>query len=466
MGVANELADFERVEGDPGMVRQAAASLREAAGHLPVPSGAAGRLQDVAGGVSWTGDAHDAYRRTLSTLPMPDHLARAGDVMQQAADCLDWYAERLRQDQEAIDACRQRWLALGVPEGGEVPDELTEVVQQIDDEAAAIKQGHRGDVDHLAGVFESLTGQTSFAQPPPGIMDRAMGAVGTILEFNANFALGVAEGAWEMVKGLATLAFYLNPLVLPYTAHKVWENRDQIAAVARYAWENPGDFALALGRAVVDWETLTSNPARWLGKLVPDIILAVLTAGSSRVATTAARAAHGIDNVTTLARAAERTADATSGLSRTEQLLNRGRRFGARAPEGLGELSRGDTGGLTRVLYEFEQETTIGGVFNRPVPGLNTSASGMLRNTATLGWNGRLMTVDRWVNGMPEMSAGQRAAYVASHSATFAKNHQNRLAAVDEAFDNLVEDVDGRPPDRFNFNWTGDRFDVSTPWDR
>lgn len=466
MGVANELRDFEQITGDPGGVRRAANSLREAASHLPVPSEAAGRLQEVAGGVTWQGDAYAAYRAALGTLPMPAHLDRAVTVMDEAAGWLDWYAERLADDQEAIEACRQRWLALGLPDGGEVPADLEGVIQEIDDEAAAVKQAHRSAQEQLADAFEGLTAQTAFAKPPPGILDRALDALGTIGEFAANFAYGVVEGVWEMVKGLAVLAYYLNPVMLPYTAQKVWENRDQIVAIARYAWENPGDFALTLGKAIIDWETLTENPARWLGKLVPDLILAFLTAGSSRVATTAARTAKGITGTVRAARAADRTRDVGAGLSRTQRILQRGRNLGERMPANLQALARGDTGGLTRGLYDFEVATYKWAILEQRIPVLNTSAGAAFRNVVTGGWNGRLMTIDRWVNGMPNMSLAQRAYYVSTHAVSFANMNQNVMAAADRYFENLVNATDGKPPERFDFNWDGDGFEVNTPWAR
>jgi hypothetical protein len=46
-----------------------------------------------------------------------------------------------------------------------------------------------------------------------------------------------------------------------------------------------------VGSAIVDLDTLKENPAKWLGKLVPNILLAVATGGAGTTATVLSRAA-------------------------------------------------------------------------------------------------------------------------------------------------------------------------------
>lgn len=464
MGVANELRDFEEIPGDPWMVRRAADSLRQAAGHLPIPTEAAGRLQDVASGVSWQGDAADAYRATLDTLPMPANLRNAVNVMHAAAGHLDGYADRLRADQEAIDACRQRWLALGIPDGGDVPDDLASLVQQIDDEAWAIKQGHRAHLDQLAEAFADLTGRTVFAKPPPGIMDRAMGAIAQVQEWNLNFAYGIVEGCWEMVKGLATLSFYLNPLVLPYTATKLWESRDDIVALAQYAWENPGDFTLALGKALIDWDTLTENPARWLGKLVPDLILTVLTAGQAKLATSAARTAAGLPTLTRAARMIEKGEDVGRGLSRTQRVLERGRRLIDRVPRHAEEALGGDRHGVTKLLFEWEKQTYSGRILEWRIPYVQSSAAGLARDWITLGWTSRLKLIDGWLNGVPTMTPPDAARFWGINglnAGAFESRVEGAMSDLDDAMNGKDE-----PVERFEVEAGRDGLDIDAPWSR
>ena len=81
-----------------------------------------------------------------------------------------------------------------------------------------------------------------------------------------------------------------------------------------------------IGKGVLDWDTWADNPARALGHLVPDIVMAVATAGTGTAATKSSSllarlGAHADDvgDVAGAARRADRAADAaeTAGSSKS-----------------------------------------------------------------------------------------------------------------------------------------------------
>ncbi|NUW36993.1 hypothetical protein HTZ77_37165 [Nonomuraea sp. SMC257] len=76
-----------------------------------------------------------------------------------------------------------------------------------------------------------------------------------------------------------------------------------------FAAQHPLEFL----KQASDWKTLTQNPARWFGRLVPDITLAAATAGAGTASTAAARMGTGVvkaaEDAGAAAKAAENLAD-------------------------------------------------------------------------------------------------------------------------------------------------------------
>ncbi len=76
-----------------------------------------------------------------------------------------------------------------------------------------------------------------------------------------------------------------------------------------YGVTHPVEFA----KAITNWDMWMENPARAFGQLVPDLILAVATAGGGTAATAARRGADAVDTLSDLGRAANRVQDITDG---------------------------------------------------------------------------------------------------------------------------------------------------------
>ena len=75
---------------------------------------------------------------------------------------------------------------------------------------------------------------------------------------------------------------------------------------------DPLGFGKELGKSLLDWDTWADDPARALGHLVPDAVVAVATAGTGALATRGAKG--GIDAL-----------DALADLNRIDNLADLGK---------------------------------------------------------------------------------------------------------------------------------------------
>ncbi len=91
---------------------------------------------------------------------------------------------------------------------------------------------------------------------------------------------GVVEGVWGMGEGalvMAGLAVQLNPARAIYDPDGYQSSSDALWAGLEYAGTHP----LQVGAALIDYDTWREDPARALGRLVPDLIAIGLTAGAA-----------------------------------------------------------------------------------------------------------------------------------------------------------------------------------------
>jgi hypothetical protein len=319
-------ADIERLEGDPYSVRLCASDLRSLAGGLDTAWTATSELQSIGDGTSWNGAGFDAYRAQVEKNPKPTDVANAQRTMGDAADVLDGLASGIADCQSRIDWCRQRLDGLGVPQDGDIPEELRPQVEAIRDDANQAREDYDRHFRDAGDRFGEMTDQTVYAEPPPGILERAADFVGDALEFVGEFAIGIVEGVWEMVKGLYSI---VSLIVQPWKWDDAWRTLTQIV---QFAIENPGEFFKAVGKAIVDWDTLMTNPGRWLGKLVPNIALAILTGGAGTAATVASRIAVMSARFGRVSRVANKAAKVSTQIDRRFRATNLARRHNLMEP--------------------------------------------------------------------------------------------------------------------------------------
>jgi hypothetical protein len=104
----------------------------------------------------------------------------------------------------------------------------------------------------------------------------------------APFVQGANEGAWGLLKGAwnwSQLGLITDPLGYLNRLRGVGET-------AVFAGQQPVEF----GKALIDLETLQKDPGRWFGRLLPDIILSVATAGAGSAVTIGNRLRKGLDD--------------------------------------------------------------------------------------------------------------------------------------------------------------------------
>jgi hypothetical protein len=154
---------------------------------------------------------------------------------------------------------------------------------------------------------------------------------------------GFLKGAGEALMDLGELANWLvNPIGAltmslledaqsGMTAEEIaakWELKGEDAqGMLDALQEDPLEFGKNLGKAMLDWDTWSDDPARALGHLLPDAIIAFFTAGSGTLATRGAKG--GVDAI-----------DALGGLSKLDDLA------GLKHLDDLGDFRRLDLEGL------------------------------------------------------------------------------------------------------------------------
>lgn len=317
--------DIPMVSGDSWSVRRSAQELRSTVGDLATARLAAAHIEAVTRGDHWQGEAFEAFRRVVDRQPITAAIDHAKTCMHEAADQLHWYAARLDEHQDELRWCRSRLASVleaaatsrvaAEAAGSVVPDALDAEVVEIARRVDEVWRRHRWALEVVADTFDRLDDEPTFATPPPSTLDRATGALSGFVAGVANGAwsltVGMAEGTRDLLMGLVEVARLLNPITLPGRLSDAWANREQIVAVLRHAWDHPGEFFGQLGRAMLDLDMLFEDPARWIGRRIPDVLLTVATGGMGRLGSSAASSARALRG----ARAADRMTDRVGLLS-------------------------------------------------------------------------------------------------------------------------------------------------------
>ena len=148
-------------------------------------------------------------------------------------------------------------------------------------------------------------------------------------ESGLKFVGGILEGAGEAVWDLLTMVPF-SPVNMVMDAYKLAtgdltpeELMKKYELSAENAWDmakgiytglttDPIGFGKELGKSLLDWDTWADDPARAIGHLVPDAIVAVATAGTGALATRGAKG--GLDAI-----------DALGDLNRLDELADLGK---------------------------------------------------------------------------------------------------------------------------------------------
>ncbi|MET8861529.1 hypothetical protein ABZW11_01100 [Nonomuraea sp. NPDC004580] len=194
------------------------------------------------------------------------------------------------------------------------------------------------------------------AGKPPISVDDSMFAPGAVLPTTGGFwdrvgqqiqatfdpNLNSGDGMTEMAKGAVESVAGLGKMVIDYSPTRAvvdfmgWQRSvNDMTQGLLHGIQNPAEFA----KSVLDWDTWASNPERAFGRLIPDIVAAVTTAGSSGAASGATRAAGALG----------KAAKSVLKPKPTAALSRFGERFEVKGKE-VPPLFRGDGRALERIF--------------------------------------------------------------------------------------------------------------------
>lgn len=304
---------------EPGL--RAGATPRELIpGDVDAITGLARRLQDIAVGCAdaadqlgglraadWQGEAAEAFADALDQ--EPGKYARAAEAFRDAALAVHQYAAALEEAQhDALRAillfeeatARQARAQAATNEAtvdAAGPDAVASTPPPTVDpdiaQARRILQTARERVQHEAEIAARHLSDAAEAAPnKPGWGSRFLHGAG-------EFFGGVGDATWGTGKFLWSVS-QARMVIDP----DGWA-RDVKGIGEGLVWgaAHPVEF----GKAIVDWETWKENPARAAGRLVPDIALAIATAGAGAAASGASKAASATKKAVGAAKKARAT---------------------------------------------------------------------------------------------------------------------------------------------------------------
>ena len=410
MGIEHTGAPTFSISGSPSTIRDKATTMRSRSSQYQVLSDSLSSLSTD----GWTGRAADRFREKFSV--EPGRWQQAATGFANAADALDLYATSLENAQATASDCKSNY-----EEGNRITKEAREEYNA--DVERGKQEKREWEAENGPGTY-TLTIEP-FSDPGETMRDQAVSdfdsAVNT-LESEAQtcantirascegapesrnwFETGLAAvgdflyGALEACEDLNNLLFNITygpikdliPLLTgeltPEELAMKWQLKgESVCAFGEALWENPLEVGKEIGKGVLDWDTWADNPARALGHLAPDIVMAVATVGTGTAATKSSSllarlGAHADDvgDVAGAARRADRAADAAETAGKLEKL---DLAEAGKAPKDLPES------GLTREAWEQGIDEWSGKVADAN-PGLDQRAvRGLHRYTTDEGY--------------------------------------------------------------------------------
>jgi hypothetical protein len=299
------------IRGNPSAVRSRATTMADK-GQLFYETGDALAKIDTSG---WIGRAADAFREAHDL--EPDRWFKAGNGFQKAAAALQTYAGELENAQSVAEWARDEH-ARGDAETerargayGSYLDRMraywssggTDLAEPFVDSGEAIRQNAitefnaaKADLDNAAHLCAGqVRAGCADAPEEPSWWESGLRFVGGVFE-------GAGEAVWDL---LTMVPFSPVNLVIdsynvatgdltPEELMKKYELAGEAAvdmATGIYTGltTDPLEFGKNLGKSLLDWDTWADDPARALGHLVPDAVVAAATAGTGALATRGAK---------------------------------------------------------------------------------------------------------------------------------------------------------------------------------
>ena len=125
-------------------------------------------------------------------------------------------------------------------------------------------------------------------------LEKAGGAIGSFFSGAGEALLDIGKlAAFLTMPEIVIPMMLMNDMSKGMTAEEIAAKYklklDDAGNMLKFAVDHPAEFGKTLGKAVLDWDTWKDDPARALGHLLPDAVIAVLTLGSGTAATRGAK---------------------------------------------------------------------------------------------------------------------------------------------------------------------------------
>ena len=311
MGVVAHGAPVFKIGGDPGGISTRAAVMMDRANEFgEIHSGLSSLKSD-----GWEGRAADHFRSKFKV--QTKGWLDAQEAFSSASEAYSSYASTLASAQGQCDGIRSRWK-----QGRNAVQQAQN--NQADARSQAAAEGGipmfdascdegpgRSAMAAAVADFETLVDQVNEAGdllitalnagiaklPERTWWDSVKRTVGSVVK-------GFVEAVADLVKlGLALsgvpMLFDFGRMLMGqmtwdefYAKHSTIP-METIAGLAKALWEDPGAFFAGLGKALVDWDTWTDDPGRAIGHLLPDVLIAIATAGTGTAASAGEKATSG-----------------------------------------------------------------------------------------------------------------------------------------------------------------------------
>ncbi len=174
-------------------------------------------------------------------------------------------------------------------------------------------------------------------------------------ESAGHFVAEIGRGAWEATAGLVELAWSVSTVRMVVDPDGWHRDVTALGAGLAYGVTHP----VELGKALVDWDTWQESPGRAIGHLVPDLLLALGTAGAGTAAARGARAVETLDDLGDVATAFQRLDRAGESGQRMGYLARAQRMLGGSADLPVPNLPPGSPAGLAAGIQGHPPYTGI-----------------------------------------------------------------------------------------------------------
>ncbi len=389
MGIEHTGAPTFSISGSPSAIREKATTMRSRSSQYQVLSDSLSSLSTD----GWTGRAADRFREKFSV--EPGRWQQAATGFANAADALDLYATSLENAQTTASDCKTNYdeanritkeareeYDADVERGKQEKREWEQVngpgtynltIEPFSDPGESMRNQAVSDFDSAVSTLETeaetcastIRASCEGAPEKRNWLETGVAAVGEVLYGAFEACLDVGKLLLDL-NGISLLfddliPFLTGELTAEELAMKFQLRGESVVAFGKALRDHPLEVGKEIAKGVLDLDTWADNPARAVGHLVPDIVVAVATAGGGTAATKSssilAKLGTHADDLADVGHAARGVDDAAAGVKRLDKLDLKGV---GKAPNDFRIAAKQE--GLTREEWEGRVDDWVGRV--------------------------------------------------------------------------------------------------------